>query len=813
LGDLVRSRGGFGSVSHGRRQRESRVRGSLSIRGVLIVALALIALQLAVASATQAASFPWYGANNTTCWQTGSLGSPSEACDSVGAGYLPTPAEAGEGRLLQHVIGGGFGGDLKLPKNGDYCNAFGIGDELTLQDSTNEGPATGFTTPTPYSSYQERDANESACQAAGNHWGQEVRNGVSGSLCGTGHGGASCGMEHYASIGHGTNDRPWAGAFGNPSFVLSTNAGVQTFSPTGEYYGGWGFVCPEFEDTSFHGVIEYCFEEWRSPHNAPAWSGEHFQECNNPWSEIVTMFYPGTQYSTEMAGSSNTLVGTTGFPHFEAKITNANLANAARLINSRCAGWHLSENAENYVLIGVEQGVEGWDGISEIAGSAENLQMRTDYTPTPPTVSTGAASEVQQTQATLNGTVNPSGFDTHYYFQYGTSASYGSTVPTPPGYDAGAGSGATPAASAVSGLQPGTTYHYRIVASNIGGTTYGADQTLTTTPGVFFSDKSDNNSVSYWSWSSTAGWQQSFLFGHPIAAGSSPIAMTIGGLPNVFFVDASRGNQLTDWAWSPSAGWQQSFIATDPVTAGTSPSGIVVNGTPHVFFVDANDNNTITDLTMSGASWQQVPLFGHAVAKGSSPAAVISSGGSPQVFFADGANGNSITAWTQTPSWQQAPFSGDAVAAGSSPSVVVNNGTTNIFFADATKGGTVADWTWSPTSLQLNPFYGHQVMAGSSPSAVVNNGSAQVFFADANDSNTISAWTWSPTSLQQSTLFGDPVAAGSSPVARLISGAANIYFADAPDNNAISVWKWTSSSLQQTALFGHPVASGSSPSN
>jgi hypothetical protein len=46
----------------------------------------------------------------------------------------------------------------------------------------------------------------------------------------------------------------------------------------------------------------------------------------------------------------------------------------------------------------------------------------------PPEVTTGPASEIEQTQATLRGTVNPNSADTHYYFEYGTTTEYGTDI-------------------------------------------------------------------------------------------------------------------------------------------------------------------------------------------------------------------------------------------------------------------------------------------------------------------------------------------------------------------------------------------------
>jgi hypothetical protein len=98
---------------------------------------------------------------------------------------------------------------------------------------------------------------------------------------------------------------------------------------------------------------------------------------------------------------------------------------------------------------------------------------------TAPTVTTGGTSAATAESATLQGTVNPEGTHTAYHFEYGTEATYGGSSPEE---EAGAGSTDVPAGFLVEGLEPNTTYHYRLVAGNSLGSSAGDDATFTTSP-------------------------------------------------------------------------------------------------------------------------------------------------------------------------------------------------------------------------------------------------------------------------------------------------------------------------------------------
>ena len=99
------------------------------------------------------------------------------------------------------------------------------------------------------------------------------------------------------------------------------------------------------------------------------------------------------------------------------------------------------------------------------------------YLTNAPRVLTGSASSVTLNSATLNGTVNPNEEATTYYFEYGTSTNYGSTTSSA---SAGSGTSAVSVIAAISDLISDTTYHYRLVATNSEGTSYGNDKTFTT---------------------------------------------------------------------------------------------------------------------------------------------------------------------------------------------------------------------------------------------------------------------------------------------------------------------------------------------
>ncbi|MGO8700499.1 MAG: hypothetical protein ACLQVY_22650 [Limisphaerales bacterium] len=100
------------------------------------------------------------------------------------------------------------------------------------------------------------------------------------------------------------------------------------------------------------------------------------------------------------------------------------------------------------------------------------------------TALTLAATDVTPTNASFNGNVSPDGDATGYYFEWGQSTNYNNYTPTNyftnnliQNYNVAF---ATLANDIL--LNPGTTYHFQLVASNALGTSYGGDLTFTTAP-------------------------------------------------------------------------------------------------------------------------------------------------------------------------------------------------------------------------------------------------------------------------------------------------------------------------------------------
>ena len=118
-----------------------------------------------------------------------------------------------------------------------------------------------------------------------------------------------------------------------------------------------------------------------------------------------------------------------------------------------------------------------WDCVA-VAASGRNETGDLSFQTLPiPTVGTLITGDVTSTSGVLGGTINPNGLATTYYFEYGSDTTYGgSTTPV----DSGSASFPIAVSGSLSGLDPGVSYHWRLVAANSSGTMVGSDQVLAT---------------------------------------------------------------------------------------------------------------------------------------------------------------------------------------------------------------------------------------------------------------------------------------------------------------------------------------------
>jgi len=120
------------------------------------------------------------------------------------------------------------------------------------------------------------------------------------------------------------------------------------------------------------------------------------------------------------------------------------------------------------------------------AGTGEtSVTVTASSTVNAPATATAVATAVTAIAATLAGTVNPNGSDTHTWFLWGTSSSLSGATQTAM-QDLGSTAGNQAVSASISGLAPSTTYYYQAVAQNSLGTTSGAIFSFATDPAPYF---------------------------------------------------------------------------------------------------------------------------------------------------------------------------------------------------------------------------------------------------------------------------------------------------------------------------------------
>jgi hypothetical protein len=199
-----------------------------------------------------------------------------------------------------------------------------------------------------------------------------------------------------------------------------------------------------------------------------------------------------------------------------------------------------------------------------------------------------SVSDIAATSATLHATISPHGAPTGYYFEYGTSAAYGSQAPGEPGSFIGSGEVGAEVEQHVQGLAPTTVYHYRVVAvSQLGGKPVsfpGADQTFIT-QGAGGGTLPD---ARQWDLVSPAAKHGALLL--PISedglaqASASGTAITYLATSPTESDGKGNAEDVQIISSRDSSGWSSKDIAL-PHTSPTGPSGAVI-GLEYRFFTE-----------------------------------------------------------------------------------------------------------------------------------------------------------------------------------------------------------------------------------
>ena len=229
----------------------------------------------------------------------------------------------------------------------------------------------------------------------------------------------------------------------------------------------------------------------------------------------------------------------------------------------------------------------------------------------PPTVVTLTAGNITTTSAQLNGSVNPNGSSTEYHFEYGLTGEYGNSTLVA---NAGAGYSVSSASAGVTALLPGTMYHYRLVATNGIGTSYGVDSTFSTLtppppPEIITSPPDNiaptgarlNGSVNPHGYSTTYHFEYGTTAGYglstpPTAAGSGtvalPVSATVNGLaPGILYHVRLVGSSIGGTVFGNDTTF--TTIILPPVALTREASGITTTG--GIIHGDVNPNGLSTD--------------------------------------------------------------------------------------------------------------------------------------------------------------------------------------------------------------------------
>jgi sugar lactone lactonase YvrE/formylglycine-generating enzyme required for sulfatase activity len=192
------------------------------------------------------------------------------------------------------------------------------------------------------------------------------------------------------------------------------------------------------------------------------------------------------------------------------------------------------------------------------------------------------------TQATLRGTVNPNGFITTARFEYGTTTNLGSsvnvTIPNP-----GAQSVQNVSAN-ITNLVPSQTYYYRLVATNVDGTSTTSTGTFPSTNPPSFASAPTTPTISHQSASVSSVitddggvpvLERGILYDE--VGGSGELVLENTGIPRAIFVGSSSSTYVLKAVnLKPNTWYRARSYAISGAGTGYSPTGTFQTGSVQV---------------------------------------------------------------------------------------------------------------------------------------------------------------------------------------------------------------------------------------
>jgi hypothetical protein len=496
--------------------------------------------------------------------------------------------------------------------------------------------------------------------------------------------------------------------------------------------------------------------------------------------------------------------------------------------------YNSTDGSGQYVMVRddtISAGEGNWVFVPRSCLPATLPENESERVPNPPTVTTNAASGIQTPNATLNGSVNPNGVEAKYYFEYGTSPSFG--LSTTEG-NAGSGSSSVPESATLSGLAAGTTYYYRITAYSAAGTSSGGTQNFTTQPrpeaittpasSVQQTKAVLNSKINpegldtkyYFEYGTRAHYEATGHYEKLTAeayAGSG-----VGSIAENATITGIESGTTYDYrvvAFSSAGTTNGADESFKTLTASTP--GVILSSSGEMLVYYVGGSNGAVDYWdfKSSSGWSNWTIGGE-TAPNTSPAVIQNpSSGEMWVYYVDKGS-NAIDYWDYNPSsgWSKWTIGGEA-APGSSPTVVRNPTTGEMWVYYVNKSNNAIDyWAYVPSSGWSNWTIGGEAAANTSPSVARNSSSGEmwVYYVD-RSSNAIDYWDYNPSSGWSKWTVGGEVAPGSSPtvVRNATSGEMWVYYVN-KSNNAIDYWAYAPSTGWSNWTIGGEAAANTSPS-